>query len=111
MVAEHFRIQVSSGQNFRFEGDDTENWISNMSKPGVMVDHYWLSSAAKMLNRCIILIPTFTQSSTQIGRIIQVWGGRRTDDSPEVPGQTSPTYLGYMEDNLYTGIFLYIKCP
>ena len=38
-----------------------------------MVDHYWLSAAAKMIGRCIILVPTFTQSSTHIGRIIRVW--------------------------------------
>jgi hypothetical protein len=68
-----------------------------------MVDHYWLSAAAKMIGRCIILLPTFTQSSTQIGRIIRVWGGKHTAESPETAATDPPLFVGYMEDNLYTG--------
>ena len=78
-----------------------------MSRPGVMVVHYWLSACAKMIGRCIILLPTFKQSSTHIGRIIRVWGGKVTKESPETPGDNPPLFLGYMEDNLYTGETFY----
>ena len=81
-----------------------------MSRTGVMVDHYWLSAAAKMLGRGIVLIPTFVQSSTHIGRIIQLWGGKKTTEYPEVSGIQPPLFLGYMEDNLYTGIGLTLMC-
>ena len=86
-----------------YEGTPLEDWIDNMSRPGVMVDHYWLSAAAKMLGRCIVLIPSFVQSSTHIGRIIRVWGGKSTAEHPETAGVQPPLFLGYMEDNLYTG--------
>ena len=71
MVAHHFVIQVRNGQNFWYEGTSLDAWVAYMSRPGVMVDHYWLSAAAKMLGRCIVLIPSVVQSSTHIGRIIR----------------------------------------
>jgi hypothetical protein len=94
-----FIFQVQMGQNFWFEGSYLSDWVTNMSRTGVMVGHCWLSACAKMIGRCIVLLPTFSQSSTHIGRIIRVWGGNITPDSPENP----PIFLGYMEDNLYTG--------
>ena len=96
-------VQIRNGLNFWFEGTSLEDWIDNLSRPGLMVDHYWLSAAAKMLGRCIVLIPSFVQSSTHIGRIIRVWGGKSTAEHPETAGVQLPLFLGYMEDNLYTG--------
>ena len=96
-------VQIRNGQNFWYEGTPLEEWIEHMSRPGVMVDHYWLSAAAKMLGRCIVLIPSFVQSSTHIGRIIRVWGGKYTAELPETAGVQPPLFLGYTEDNLFTG--------
>ena len=79
-----------------------------MSRPGVMVDHYWLSACAKMIGRCIVLLPSFVQSSTHIGRIIRVWGGKYSQENPETAGDNPPLFLGYMEDNLYSGVLSYI---
>ena len=94
-------FQVQTGHTFWFEGTSLSDWVANMSRTGVMVDHYWLSACAKMIGKCIVLLPTFSQSSTHIGRTLRVWGGKVTADSPETAGENPPVFLGYMEDNFF----------
>ena len=57
----------------------------------IFVDYYWLQACASYLNYDLVMIPTFTQSSTEIGQIIRIHGGNCT-----------PIFLGYLEDNVYT---------
>ena len=72
-------------------------WMKSMKNTGTFIDHYWLLACAQMLGRDIVLIPSFTQSSTEIGRIIRIQGGVNEDF-----GVFPPIFLGYLEDNMYT---------
>ena len=71
---------------------------------GELVDHYFLTAAAKANNRDIIIIPSFQASCThpQNNPFIQrIYGGLPTDERQEVSGQYPPLFLGYIEDDLY----------
>ena len=64
-----------------------------MMQKGTFVDYYWLQACASYLNLDLVMIPTFTQSSTEIGQMIRMHGGNGT-----------PIFLGYLEDSVYSEI-------
>ena len=73
MVCHHFVHMVNDGRLFYSEGNVIQ-WMKSMKNTGTFIDHYWLLACAQMLGRDIVLIPSFTQSSTDIGRIIRIQG-------------------------------------
>ena len=104
LVCHYFVTQVKEGRLFYAEGQ-VSDWMKKMSKNGSFVDHYWLTACSKMLGHDIVLLPTFTQSSTEIGKIIRIQGGwadHSTSSCVENSGLYPPIFLGYMEDNLYS---------
>ena len=64
------------------KGDDAERNICRL-----------LLAFASFSNLDLVLIPTFTQSYTEIGRIIRINGGNGTT-----------IFLCYLEDNVYTSV-------
>ena len=91
-ISQFFVRQVKNG-HFLFSEGDFNLWKWEMIHKRIFVDYYWLQACASFLNLDLVLILTFTQSSTEIGRIIRIHGGNGT-----------PIFLGYLEDNVYTSV-------
>ena len=92
LIVHQFKQQVKQG--ILFVDLDIQDWAAEMTKPGVFVDHIWLQACANYVARDIILMPTFSQSCIEIGRIIRIGSSNQNG--------LEPLFLGYMEDNLYT---------
>lgn len=91
MIVHYFKQQVKKG--ILFAGSDITEWGSHMTKSGSFVDHFWLQGCANYVGADIILLPTFSESCTEIGRIIRISTSQKRHDQP--------LFLGYIEDNLY----------
>ena len=103
LVCHSFVTQIKEKRLF-YAKWHVSDWMKKRSKIGSFVDHYWLTAWSKLLGHDIVLLPTFTQSSTEIGKIIRiqgVWSSSCVENS----GPFLPIFLGYMEDNLYSTIF------
>ena len=77
-----------------FADTDVYQWGSEMSIPGTFVDHFWLQACANYVGSDIVLIPTFSQSATEIGQLIRIHALKKKG--------FQPLFWGYMEDNLYS---------
>ena len=92
IVCQFFRKEVNDGM--LCYGENLSNWFKKTSKPGCHVDYYFMTAAARMLEREIILLPTNKSSSTEIGRIIRI--------SCEKTSSNPPIFIGYMEDTIFS---------
>ena len=90
MIVHFFKTQVKEG--VLIAATNLNLWGGIMSRPGIFVDHYWLQACSNYTGTEIIMIPTFSESSTEIGRIIRIIPCKNRGHKP--------LFLGYMEDNL-----------
>ena len=77
-----------------------QEWSDKMSQPMEWVDHIFLTLAAKLLNRDIIIVPCFPENGHAGGDFLRFLGGLREGDL-DTPAASPPILLATTEENVF----------